>query len=171
MDMSSTFKEYLIKQNKSPKDVAAQVGIVAGAIVLTLILLSIGGSLIGPILIVGIIFGAAFLFSKFSREYEYILTNNELDIDVIYNRSKRKRVTTIDMKKIEIMASIEDASHKGDLEKGTKTINASDNSNGANTYAIIGQTQFGLTKVLITPNDEFLKELHRQAPNKVFKRI
>lgn len=170
--MDSVFKEYLVKQKKSSKDLLAQVGIVIGAIVLIVIVGGVGGGFFGPILMVAVLFGAGFLFTKFSKEYEYILTNNELDIDIIYSRSKRKRVTTVDMKKIQVMASIKDVNHQEEINKPVaKLINASDNNEGKDTYAIIADTQFGMTKVLITPNEAFLKELHRQAPNKVFKTV
>ena len=170
--MSEVFKEYLIKQKKSPKDVMAQTGLVVGAVVLSIIIFIIGGDFIGPLLIVGIVFGTGFLYSKFSREYEYILTNSELDIDVIYNRNSRKRVLTIDMKKIDVMASIQDDRHTSALNRqGLKVINASDNTNGENTYAIIADTEkYGTCKILITPNDTLLDELYKQAPNKVFKK-
>ncbi|MBP3887175.1 MAG: hypothetical protein J6F30_05935 [Cellulosilyticum sp.] len=169
--MAEVFKEYLIKQKKSPKDMLAQTGLVIGALVLSGILFVVGGDFIGPLLIVGIIFGAGFLFNKFSREYEYILTNNELDIDVIYNRNSRKRVITFDMKKINLMASIADERYTNEINRqGMKVINASDNENKENTYAIITDTEKnGLCKILITPNNTLLEELYRQAPNKVYK--
>lgn len=170
--MSEIFKEYLIKQKKSPKDVMIQTGLIVGAILLSLILFVVGGQFIGPLLVVGIIFGTGFLFNKFSREYEYILTNNEMDIDVIYNRNSRKRVITIDMRKIEFMASIKDERYIGEIAKpGRKVFNTSDNSNKENTYAIVTDTEkFGMCKILITPNDALLDELYKQAPNKVFKK-
>lgn len=170
-NMSEVFKEYLIKQKKSPKDVLVQVALCVAAFIVGSILFVVGGDFIGPLLICGIIFGTYYLFGKFNREYEYILTNNELDIDVIYNRNSRKRVLTINMKKIEIMASIKDTNHSSEINKpGLKVINASDNTNKENTYAIITETEKnGLCKVLITPNEALLTELYKQAPNKVYK--
>ena len=170
--MAEVFKEYLIKQKKSPKDMMMQIGLVVGAIILSVIAFVVGGDFIGPLVIVGIVFGTGFLFNKFSREYEYILTNNELDIDVVYNRTSRKRVITINMKKIDIMASIKDKKYEAELDKaGCKIINASENTNEADTYAIITQSEkFGPCKILITPNDTMLDHLYRQAPNKVFKK-
>lgn len=170
--MAEVFKEYLIKQKKSPKDMIMQVGLVVGAIILSILAFVIGGDFIGPLVIVGIVFGTGFLFNKFSREYEYILTNNELDIDVIFNRASRKRVITINMKKIDMMASIKDEKHATELNKaGLKIINASENTNEADTYAIITQSeQHGACKILITPDDAMLDHLYKQAPNKVFKK-
>lgn len=168
--MSEVFKEYLIKQKKSPKDVAMQGALCVAAVIVSAVLFVLGGAFMGPLLVCGIAFGTYYLFSKLNKEYEYILTNNELDIDVIYNRSSRKRVITVDMRKIDIMASIKDKNHANALDKQYKVINASDNTDQANTYAIIGENdKYGNFKILITPNDALLEDLFRQSPSKVFK--
>jgi len=169
--MAEIFKEYLVKQKKSTKDSMAQTAVVAVAGLIIVLAFLMGGQFIGPIIILVVLFGAATFFSRFNKEYEYILTNNELDIDVIYNKAKRKRVLTINMKTIEIMASIQDDRRKEQLGKGNKVINASDGKNEANTYAIITSHNSALYKIFITPNDVFLNELHKQAPYKVFKKI
>ncbi len=167
--MADIFKEYLIKQKKSVKDALMQALIVGVAAILVIIAFLFGGAFLGPVIILIILFGAGTFIIRFNKEYEYTLTNNEMDIDVIYNRSKRKRITTVDMKKIQIMASIEDRNSKGELERFNKLINCSDNGNNKNTYAIITSQDNTLCKILITPNDTFLNELYRQAPNKVRK--
>jgi hypothetical protein len=170
--MADVFKEYLIKQKKSSVDNFTQAGIIAATAVIICLAFVFGGSFIGPVIILVVLFGAMTFFNRFNKEYEYILTNNELDIDVIYNKSKRKRVITIDMKAIELMASIQDANRKGQLDnKNGKVINASDGKNGADTYAIIVSKDSAVYKVLITPNETFLNNLHKQAPHKVFKKI
>ncbi len=170
--MSETFKEYLIKQNKSQKDTLAQMGIIIGAIMAMLASFTFIPDFIGAVVGVGIVVIAGLSFSRFNKEYEYILTNNELDIDVIYNRSRRKRVMTIDLKKIEVMANINDSRHEAEINKPYKVINASDNVNSDITYAIMTQSpELGACKVLISPNEHFLTDMYKQAPNKVFKMI
>ena len=169
--MSETFKEYLIKQKKSSKDNLAQTGVILGAAIIVFVAFTFLQGFLGTVLVVGVVFLTIMVFSSFNKEYEYILTNNELDIDVIYNRSRRKRVMTIDIKKIEVMASIKDEAHQSELNKSYKVINASDNENDETTYAIMTQDQQkGACKVLISPNEHFLTDLYKQAPNKVFKK-
>ncbi len=170
--MSETFKEYLIKQKKSSKDNLAQVGIIAGAIIIIMLAFTYFQGFLGTVLIVGVVFLTIVVFSSFNKEYEYILTNNELDIDVIYNQSRRKRVMTIDMKKIEVMASTKDERHQSELSKNYKVVNVSDNSEDETTYVIMTQNpEMGACKVLISPNESFLTDLYKQAPNKVFKKL
>lgn len=173
--MSEVFKEYLVKQKKLLKDVIMQMMIIIGCIILSVLVLMLGTRFIGalaPLVVAGIIAGAFLLFARFNKEYEYILTNNELDIDVIYNRSSRKRVITVDLKKIDSMASIKDKQYEHELNRpNCKVINASDNAHEANTYAIITQSdKYGACKILITPNDDLLDMLFRQAPNKVHRK-
>ena len=170
--MSSTFKEYMIKQKKSPKDVLAQVGIVCVGVVAGLLALAYAGGF-GPIITLAIMVGVGYVFTMFNKEYEYILTNEELDIDIIYNRSRRKRVTTVNLRKIDVMAAMDDANHRHEIQgkNVAKVINASDNSNDQNTYVIIGQTQFGATKIIMSPSPDFFDEMHKQSPNKIFRRI
>ena len=169
--MSDIFKEFRIEQKKTPQDRLKQIGLVLGTIIVCIVLLNINFS-IGFLLDIGAVCGAGYLMSRLSKEYEYALTNNEIDIDVIYNKNSRRRVITIDMKKIHIMASIKDDRHSGEINKpGMKVINASDNANDESTYAIITESEkVGLCKVLISPNDTLLNELYKQAPNKVFKK-
>ena len=40
-------------------------------------------------------------------EYEYTLTDKEIDIDVIYAKQSRKHLVTLDLEKMEIMAPVE----------------------------------------------------------------
>ena len=169
--MSEVFKEYLIQQKKSPKDLLMQLVIILLASLLCCVVFIVLGSALGTLVDCGILYVAFFLFCRFNREYEYILTNNELDIDVIYSRNSRKRVLTIDMKKIEVMASVEDKTHADAMNKNYKLYNASDNKKGADTYVIVGEAErYGTYKLMITPNESMLDDLYKQAPSKVFKK-
>lgn len=65
--MSETFKEYLIKQKKSSTDILAQIGLVVATIILIGVAFLYGGDFIGPILIVGILFGAGFYLADLAE--------------------------------------------------------------------------------------------------------
>lgn len=166
--MGDVFKEQLVKTKATNKD-KAQIVIISIAAVLLSIVSFIFAGLIAPLIILGIVWGCIYLTSFFKKEYEYSLTNNELDIDIIYNKERRKKLLDIDLKKMDIMASIKDDRHKEALERAQKTIDVSDAEYTQNTYAIIYAKQGTLTKVLISPNEEMLNLMYKQAPHKVFK--
>ena len=171
--MSATFKEYMVKQKKTTKDILAQAAILFFSIVIVSLAVAVGGTLLGTVSLVGVILVGGYLFTMFNREYEYILTESELDIDVVYNRSRRKRVITVNLKKMDLIAAVDDERYKNEIQTKNiaKVINASDNSNDKNTYVILGETQFGISKIIISPSEDFLDEMHKQAPNKVFRRM
>lgn len=166
--MGDIFKEQLIAQKMSQKDKIQRIIIVVAAVLLSIIAFTVGGTFIGPVIIVGIVFGTAFLMGKYKKEYEYSLTNHELDIDVIYNKERRKRLLTIDLKQIDMMASIKDERHKPSLERAQKTINASDGEYNEGTYALVYAVEGVPTKILFTPNEEIRTLIYKQAPHKVF---
>ncbi|MHC1748948.1 MAG: hypothetical protein AB9856_11475 [Cellulosilyticaceae bacterium] len=167
--MGDIFKEQLVSVKKSSKDTLNQALIIIGAILLIIIAFIFGGMFIGPIAILAVLWGAWFLMGKLKKEYEYSLTNNELDIDVIFNKERRKKIMVIDMKKIHVMASIKDEKKQDELARAQKVMDFSNGEHTEDTYAIVCEKDGGLVKVLLTPNQEILNLMYRQAPNKVFK--
>ena len=124
------FMEYLIKRHKDTKDYILTVLIGAGATVLSVVMLctmfilslSMSSSegtaqfssiitTIGMLLVAGMWWGAVKLINLRSVEFEYILTNSELDVDKVIAKKGRKRVVSVDFKDIEIMANINDNDH------------------------------------------------------------
>ena len=45
-----------------------------------------------------------FIFPKLNVEYEYMILNHDLQIDAIYNKSKRKHMLSFDIQSAEIIA-------------------------------------------------------------------
>lgn len=167
--MGDVFKEQLIKAKPSSKDNLQKVLVIVGGILLAALAFMFGGAMFGPIIVVAVAWGAIYLSAFFKKEYEYSLTNNELDIDVIYNKQRRKRLISVDMKQINVMASIKDEKYAHELERGQKVIEASDGEGKSNTYAIVCGHNGQTVQIRITPNEEMLNLLNRQAPNKVHK--
>ncbi len=97
-----TFKEQIIKIKGNVKTVMLQALIwVAALFLTTLVFMFLGqlGILIGFLFF----YGAWHLSQRFSIEYEYILTNGDLDIDKIMAQRTRKRLCTIKCADIESM--------------------------------------------------------------------
>lgn len=167
--MSDIYKEYLVKRKKKISDLAMQVGIVVLGLVLALLGFSFLGGFLGSIVSIIVVFGGYKLFLKIDKEYEYILTNNELDIDVIYSKQDRKRLYSLNMKKIDIMVSVQNKDYENQLKRQAKVINASDGNLTKETYAILVPEDNGYKKILITPDEKFLDYLYKVAPSKVIR--
>lgn len=167
--MGDVFKEQLVPMEMSKRDKVQRVIIWLVTVLVGITVFLFFGPFLASITILGMGWGALFLTSKLKKEHEYSLTNNELDIDVIYNKERRKHVLSLDIKKIDMMVSIKDESHKGSLERAQKTINASNGEYTRDTYAILTAHNGELTRILITPNEEMLTLMYKQAPHKVIR--
>jgi len=156
--MGDVFKEQIVKRQQTAGDSLKRVGLVLAAAVLSVAALLLG-SFIGPFLVAAIVFGAWFLMSFIRREYEYSFTAGELDIDVIYNRSRRKRVFSARVNDIEIMAHIDDKMHIGAFQGAQITKDYTSGVNGNNTYIAMINYENKRTKLVIEPNEVMLKAI------------
>ena len=95
-----TFFEQITAIRESGKEISLIISIWLAALLLSAAAFLFLGTL-GLIIIFGIGYGAWWLSSKFNVEYEYIVTNDTLDIDKITNKSSRKRVSSINISKVE----------------------------------------------------------------------
>lgn len=94
-----TFFEQLITIKKDGKTLVLFIGIWVLAIIIAIALFTFVAG-IGLLLSCGVIFGAYWLSSKFNVEFEYIITNDSMDIDKIINKSSRKRILSFDITKV-----------------------------------------------------------------------
>ena len=118
--MEQIYFDEIHKRSMDGKTVFLKTLIVCGCIVLCPILFVLGG-MFGLLLAAGTIYGGYYLFQRLNREYEYIYTGGEVDIDVIYGRSKRQRLITVKPRQVEFMGKAsqyyEQYSKKTDIQK------------------------------------------------------
>lgn len=168
IQMSDVFKEQMIAVKRTSSDGIKKMGIVIAAIIIGFLGIMLGGPFIGPMLVMGLVIGVVYLVKSMNLEYEYALTNDELDVDKIINKERRKRVLTIDIKEMQMMAHINDGMRKAEIDRAQKTIDVSSGEVGPDTYAILFMHENALTKLILEPNDGIQKSIYRQAPSKVF---
>lgn len=115
--MADTYIEYLVKKRSGTKDILLKLLIVVAAVVLTLALFLLSPilgafSMIGYMLGCGVIYGAYRLIGMMNLEYEYLLTNGDLDIDKIMNRNSRKRMLSVKCSSFEAFGPYKAAEHQ-----------------------------------------------------------
>lgn len=111
--------------------------------------------------------GAYFLNLYSDLEYEYLYLDKELVIDKIMAKSKRKRVATYQVDRMEIMAPFH--SHRLDSYKN-RQVKVKDYSIGEELkpdlrYAVYYE---GGEKLVLSPSEEMIKAIRNAAPRKVF---
>lgn len=111
--------------------------------------------------------GAYFLSLYSDLEYEYLYLDKELVIDKIMAKSKRKRVATYQVDRMEIMAPVH--SYRLDNYKN-RQVKVRDYSIGEELkpdlrYAVYYE---GGEKLILSPSEEMIKAIRNVAPRKVF---
>lgn len=156
--MNDIFLELLVPRKKDAKDKIIIGLIILAAVIVTLLLFAVmlGISLaaaaeesaqgfssmtfsIGLLLVALAWYGAYLLITTRNIEYEYIVTNNELDIDKVMSKKGRKHLVTVDMSNVKCMGRVDDDScndiYKNPPE-GVKVLNYQAVSKTSFTYFI-----------------------------------
>ena len=163
--MGDVFKEQIVKRNPTGMDVIKRTGLIL--LVVIVFIACIGIPMLTPftpIITLAVGFGAFFLNGYLKVEYEYIFTNGELDIDVIYNRSRRKRLFSTSVKSFEIMAHVDDMNHAGSFNRAHEIHDYSSGVKGPNTYAFLANYNNKQLKVIIEPNEKMMDAIKGSIP-------
>lgn len=113
-------------------------------------------------------FGVATYFLKNfnSIEYEYLYVDKELQIDRIMAKNSRKRMETLDLKELEILAPIR--SHELDAYRNrnvkTKDYSSGTEDNNSSKYVLVMRDK----QIIFEPTEEMIKTIKFYAPRKVF---
>ena len=100
-------------------------------------------------------------------EYEYLYLDRDLYIDKIMNQTRRKRIETIGVDRIEIIAPIK--SHHLDSYRNRK-LKTTDYSVGEELQPDERYVMYynGNRRIILSPSPELLKAIKTVAPRKVF---
>ncbi len=168
--MGDIYKEQIVKKKPSTADMLKRVGLVLAVVIIFLACVLILPSM-AFIVAAAAGFGAYLLMGMLNVEYEYIFTNGELDIDIIYSKTRRKRVYSGSVKDFEIMAHVEDKMHVHEFSNINETKDYSSGVVNANTYAFMTNYKSKHIKVIFEPNEMMLKAIATViSPRKLFKK-
>ena len=164
--MSDLYTEQIIKRKTPVVDQVKKIVLIALTVAMVIIGLIMPLFLIGAI-VLGVI--SYFMIPRWNLEYEYLYVNGELDIDKIMSKTKRKRVCSLDLSNLELLAPV--TSHQMDSYNNNpkiKTLDYSSMDSEHKIYAMILSKEGELKKVLFEPNEVMLNDIKRMAPRKVF---
>lgn len=169
------FHEYIVTKKKEASDYIITLLLIGAAVALTFVLMLLTMmfsqylSSIGLLLVVGVWWGAVHLIKSRSIEFEYILTNNELDIDKIAARRARKRICTINFKEIDLCASVSDVRFKHEYDNpADRTVkNLAGDINGERVYFVDFSDGAERVRVIFQPGERILSAIARVNPRLV----
>jgi hypothetical protein len=161
------FKEQLVRvEDLTLYNVARIVTVILAAIgVLAMMNL---GVIMG--LVIFAIAAVAFYFKRFLYiEYEYSITNGEIDIDAIYEMNSRKKQASFNMKEVALLADVNSSYYKDFSNKPTKVINCVPKGNKDKVYAALVTEGNKRIEVQFVPNKEFIDICFLYNPKAVKK--
>jgi len=166
------FIEKLVAKKRDGKDIAFIVGMILLTLLLSFVVLMFFGILFGFefAIIIGLFFGCFWLISTRNIEFEYSLTNNEMDIDKIINRRRRKRIVTVNARKMDMLAPTTSPEYQRESNSATiaRTYNCASGNPGSRTYFATFYDRDGLKCLLLfEPNEKMIDGFRRYARNKV----
>lgn len=168
-----SFIEHMIKQRKSASHIIKSILIITAAVllsfILTFILLLFPIFLSAlPILIAAVVYGAYRIISASDVEYEYILTNGELDVDKIMRKKKRKRVVTVHCKAFTHFGKVSDPQYrKLKNEEYARTIDASARSDSFEDYYAVFFLNGQRIMMIFNPTQKMIELFGIYAPRVV----
>ncbi len=163
--MSDFYTEQLIKKRATAKDMMIKIGLLALTVLSVLILFIFPMGIIAPVVMIA---ADVFVFRRLDLEYEYLFVNGELDIDKIMNKAKRKKVFSMSVTDMELLAPI----NAGELMQfqRAKVFDYTSNTGNANVYAMVVLENGVHKKILFEPNEEIVEGFYMMAPRKVVRK-
>lgn len=163
--MSETYVECLVKAKQSTMSKFFKILLIMLTVVFGLL------TFIGfvPAMIIAVLTGAgAYFVNLYSDlEYEYLYLDKELTVDKVMARSKRKRVGTYSIDRMEIFAPIKSYHLDNFKNRNVKTRDYSigEELQPDERYVIYYE---GGERLVLNPSPELVKAVKNVAPRKVF---
>lgn len=167
------FIEYMVKKKKTPADYLKVVlflfaGILAIFILMNFMFIQFIGTF-ALLAAVGVVYLLCRLVTSINLEYEYTLTNFDIDVDKITNARRRKRLTSINLRAAEAFGN------KKSPEFGRyynlpniKRIFACRSFSDENTCFIVYKDGEQSTILLFDPNEKIADRIKALNPQKTF---
>jgi hypothetical protein len=117
-------------------------------------------------ILAGVCFGAYFIFTSRNLEFEYSITNGDVTVDKIINRSKRKRVVSFDAHLTEEIGKYDPQKHLGKPYEKRLFVGVSDDGQDA-WYMTFRKPDFGYTLLVFNPEEKVLTAIKPFLPRQV----
>lgn len=165
--MSESYAEVIVHDEKDVKGKQLRICL----IIITLFCLLFGAMYQALFFFIGIILipvSFSTLKNRY-REFEYLLVSDELDIAVVKNKSKRKKLATYTLSELQCMAPVQ--SHRLDHYHSNPQLKVRDYSSGNEQhliYSMIFASQGMLQEVKVEPTEAMLNEVRMHHASIVF---
>lgn len=170
--MQDVFIEYMVRRKNTTQTTLKKVGIIVGAMVVSFLLFVFSGylgafSFLGTLAVCGIVYGAYVLLTSQNVEFEYAVTNGEIDIDRIMAQRKRQRLITVNCRQVEAFGKYKAAEHAN--KTYGKKIFACDSADSQDLWYCVVRSakESGPVLVVFNANEKMLNGIKPFLPRPV----
>lgn len=164
--MNESYKELLVKRERKMRETLIRFGCVFLTVCDGLLTL-LTGNIICFLIVIALGVLDYFVFQWTDIEYEYLYLDKEISVDKIMAKTRRKKVMTISVEKVEIMAP--EKSHQLDSYRNRQTkvtdLSAGHDLPDQKLYWIFYE---GNQRILMNFTEDFVSTIKGIAPRKVF---
>ena len=152
-----TFAEQLVVKPMTPQDQLKKTGLILVTVVLCLGLTYLSLTFMPLILLVvcAVAYGAYFLITGMNVEYEYSVTNGELDVDKIIAKRKRKHMLTVKISDFETLGLESEAK----FDNTVTTFLVGDGDEEHYYAADFQHESLGRVRLVFSPNERVLEAI------------
>lgn len=163
------FMEKIVRKRKDVKDHLITAGVIFLSVILMLLVLNIQIlAQLGLFFVVGICYLAYLLITTRNVEYEYAVTNGDLDIDKIIAQRKRKRIFSASCKTFEVVAKLKSSHFTPQYKNFKNQMNCASSLDSDDVYFIVLNYKNEQTVVYFEPTEKMLQSFRTFIPRKVF---
>jgi len=166
MIKQDVFIEKIVRRKKTAKDFAL-TGLIIFAIPIIIFATGFLGEFavtVAPIAIAGSVYLAYRLISGMNTEFEYIATNEDLTIDKIIARRRRKRLYNGSCKSFTILAPVSDRSFQANKTDRVKVLDYSSGVENPNRWFLVTKKDDQQVMIIFEPDDRFIQSFRRYNP-------
>lgn len=156
--MKDKFTEDIIIKEKNDGNIV----IIAFFILLTIVLFFMGvfRILYGAYILCLVSGFLAYYFAgKQNVEYEFIMTNEQVEVDAIYNKQKRKHIFTFNLEEVKVAAPYASMRLEHERKSAVKTFYFVSGINNRPAYSLLGEFGGIKTEIVLEPTEKIMEHI------------
>jgi hypothetical protein len=164
------FIEKIIKRQKKFLDFLIIGGAIALAVLIA-VFLFLNAFILFILFTPGLIFLIYYIITLRNIEYEYAVTNGDLDIDIIINQSKRKRLFSASCKEFEAVARVDSPQYMQKIKNCKNVKDYSSRKEGSEVWFAFTKQEGKDLVILFEPSKKMIDNFTIYIPRKVHRDI
>lgn len=165
LTMNDSYTEWLVKRKAPASTMILKAALIALCAVSAFLALT---TIFGIIILTAAGAATYFIFQNLDLEFEYLIVNDQISVDKIMGKARRKKVWEGTLGEMQIVAPLDSYILKDYEKPDMKRLDFGSHTQGAKVYGMVFQGDGGqVTKIIFEPNDKILQHIRQRAPRKV----